>query len=45
VADCLGSDSAMRNYVVQLGVPICGTQMLAWVLLLGTFIIDSIHLL
>jgi hypothetical protein len=27
------------------GVPICGTQMLAWVLLLGTFIIDSIHFL
>jgi hypothetical protein len=34
VADCLGSDGgAMRNNVVQLSVPICGTWMLAWVLL------------
>jgi hypothetical protein len=25
VADCLGSDGAVRNYVAQLGVPICRT--------------------
>jgi hypothetical protein len=28
VADCLGSDSTMRNYVVQLGDPICRTAVL-----------------
>ena len=30
VADCLGSDGTMRNYVVQLGVPICRTAAPWW---------------
>ncbi len=30
VADWLGSDGDMRNYVVQLGVPICRTAALWW---------------
>jgi hypothetical protein len=30
VADCLGSDGAMRNHVVQLGVPICRSAALWW---------------
>jgi hypothetical protein len=32
----------VRNYVVQQGVPTCGTQMLD-VGVVGTLIIDSIH--
>jgi hypothetical protein len=30
VADCLGSDAAMRNFVVQLGVPVCRTAAPWW---------------
>jgi hypothetical protein len=30
VADCLGSEGAMRNYAVQLGVLICRTAALCW---------------
>jgi hypothetical protein len=30
VADCLGSDGAVRSYVVQLGVPICRTAAPWW---------------
>jgi hypothetical protein len=41
VTDCLGSDGAVRNYVVQQGVPICGTRMFD-LGVVGTLIIDSI---
>jgi hypothetical protein len=30
VVDCLGSDGAVRNHVVQLGVTICRTAVLWW---------------